>query len=161
MMALLGWAIPVSTAHPFKASVCEINYNQVTSHLEVALKLFSDDLEECIEADTGKMLYLDTPREIKEAEELIAGYVQERMRIVVAGREIELEYLGKDHELGVTWCFFETESIAYPRQIAVYSSIMSDIYPTQSNIVHIQVGEARKSLLLGPGRKSGKVEFEG
>jgi len=160
--AVLGAVLAVATAHPFKASVCEIKYNQRNHHLEISLKLFTDDLEECIEAETGTMLFLDTPREISDAGALIDNYVQERMRIRSAGGEVELEleYLGKEHDLGVTWCYFESEAIEFPRQLYIFNSIMSEMYPTQSNIVHIQAGEAQRSLLLGPGRKTGEVEFE-
>jgi len=106
------------------------------------------------------MLFLDTPREISDAGALIDNYVQERMRIRAAGRAVELEYLGKEHDLGVTWCYFESGAIDFPRQLYIFNSIMSELYPTQSNIVHIQAGEAQRSLLMGPGRKSGEVEFE-
>ena len=146
-------------AHPFKASVCEILYNPETERLEITLKLFTDDLEECVREGDGTLLFLETGKEIPSAGRAIDDYIQSGMRISVAGRDVELEYLGKEHDPGLTWCYLESEKVAYPFELTVYSSIMTEMYSTQSNIVHIQAGKERKSLLLGRGRVSGTVRF--
>ena len=81
------------------------------------------------------------------------------MRIVLNGKRVNLGFLGKEQEPGVTWCYLESGKVDYPSELKVYNSIMTELYPTQSNIVHIQVEKQRKSLLLGTGKPSGTVEF--
>ncbi len=147
-------------AHPFKASICEINYNAETEHLEITLKLFTDDLEECVRDRARKSLYLDTEKELPSAGFVINDYIQSDFRIVLNGKQVSLDYLGKEHEPGTTWCYFESTEGSYPSELSVYNSIMTELYPTQSNIVHVQVGKKRKSLLLGPERPSGTVKFQ-
>ena len=154
---LLTAAFPC--AHPFKASVSEINYNAETGSLEITLKLFTDDLEGCITVRTGELLYLDTGNELPSAVRSINDYVQSGMRIMLNGKPVTLEFLGKEQEPGVTWCYLESGEVTYPSELTVYNSIMTELYPTQSNIVHIQVEKQRKSLLLGTARPSGTVVF--
>lgn len=157
LLFLLTAAFPC--AHPFKASVSEINYNAETGSLEITLKLFTDDLEECITARTGKLLYLDSGKELSSAGRVINDYIQSEMRIMLNGKPVTLAFLGKEQEPGVTWCYLESGEGAYPYELRVYNSIMTELYPTQSNIVHIQVEKQRKSLLLGAARPSGTVIF--
>ena len=147
-------------AHPFKASICEINYNVETEHLEITLNLFTDDLEECIRERTKKPLYLNTEKELPSAGIVINEYIQSELRIMLNGKRAALDFMGKEHEPGMTWCYFESIEGSYPSELSVYNSIMTELYPTQSNIVHIQVGKQRKSLLLGPERPSGTVNFQ-
>jgi hypothetical protein len=149
----------MSSAHPFKASVCEINYNDGSGRLEITLKLFTDDLEECIRERTGIALRLDTEGENPSAEKLIDEYVQAGMQVRINGSQVALKFLGKEYEPGVTWCYLESAETVFPSDLSVYSSIMIELYPTQSNIVHIQAGKQKKSLLLGSGRLSGTVKF--
>ena len=146
-------------AHPFKASVCEINYNEGSGCLEITLKLFTDDLEECIRERTGIVLRLDSEGENPSAEKLINEYIQSGMQVKLNGNLVALEFLGKEYETGVTWCYLESAETAFPSDLSIYSSIMTELYPTQSNIVHIQAGKQKKSLLLGSGRLSGTVKF--
>ena len=77
-------------AHPFKASICEINYNVETEHLEITLKLFTDDLEECIRERTKKPLYLNTEKELPSADLVINEYIQSELRIMLNGKRAAL-----------------------------------------------------------------------
>lgn len=146
-------------AHPFKASVCEINYNVLSKRLEITLKLFTDDLEECIRERTGVLLKLDTAAENPSSEKLINDYIQAGMQINLNENRVTLEFLGKEYEPGVTWCYLESKEAAFPSELSIHNSIMTEMYATQSNIVHVQAGKQRKSLLLGPGRTSGTLKF--
>lgn len=156
---LFNLAEGTPSAHPFKASVCEINYNDRSGCLEITLKLFTDDLEECIRERAGIALRLDTEGENPSAEKLINEYIQAGMQVKLNGNPIALEFLGKEYEPGVTWCYLESAKTVFPSDVSIYSSIMTELYPTQSNIVHIQAGKQKKSLLLGSGRLSGTVKF--
>jgi len=147
------------SAHPFKASVTELNFNDRSGRLELTVKLFTDDLEECVREKTGKLLFLDTKKEIPEAGREIAQYLGSGLVIKLDGKPVEFEFLGKEYESDVTWCYLESGPITFPSEVYVHNSIMTERYPTQSNIVHIQAGKQRKSLLLGPGRLSGSVDF--
>lgn len=147
------------SAHPFKASVSEIRFNQNSGRFEITLKFFTDDLEDCIREDGGPVLYLETAKENSTAGSIIWEYISSGMEIRADGREVDLAYLGKEHEPGVTWCFIESRKINPPTTITIYNSLMTEIFPTQSNIVHVQVGRERKSLLLGTNRISGTLRF--
>ncbi len=147
------------SAHPFKAGIFEIRQNSESGKIEVTVRLFTDDLEECVREKTGQALNLDTGREYPSADILINEYIQDGFRIKVNGKPVDLEYLGREHEPGVTWCYLESRALDPASEISVVNSIMTELYSTQSNIVHIQVGNEKKSLLLGPDKLFGKAAF--
>ena len=162
--ALIIWIIVFCStaklpAHPFKAGIFEIKQNSVTGRIEVTVRLFTDDLEECVREKTGRPLNLDTGKEYPSADVLINEYIQGGFRIEVNGEPVSLEYLGREHEPGVTWCYLESRVLEPVSEISVVNSIMTELYSTQSNIVHIQVGKEKKSLLLGPEKLFGKAAF--
>ena len=125
----------------------------------MVLKLFTDDLEECVRERSGVLLRLESPGELKEAKALLSEYIQSGFRLEVNGMPLGLEFLGREHEPGVTWCYLESEPVQAVRELYVVNSIMTEMYSTQANIVHVEVGSRKKSLLLNPDKLSGRLAF--
>ena len=163
ILVLLGVLFACSSgvlpAHPFKASVTEVRQNPESGRIEVTLKLFTDDLEECVRERSGKLLNLDTSRELASSDDLLNEYLQSGFRLEINGEALDLEFLGREHEPGVTWCFLESKPVEAVSEFYAVNSIMTEMYSTQSNIVHVEIGGQKKSLLLRPGKLSGRLVF--
>ena len=68
LLAVTG--LPVQ-AHPYHTSIAEVNYNAKTHSLEIALKVFTDDLEETLSNLAKKPVAMKQPEEVQKLLEAI------------------------------------------------------------------------------------------
>jgi hypothetical protein len=157
----LGWPFKV-VGHPFYVSVCQIDFNSENRTLEIAVKIFTDDFELALEETTDRKFFLGTPRELKEADELIKAYFEDHLKISLNKSEVELNYLGKEVEIDATWCYIESQTMpssTLQGTITVTNRILLESFEDQSNIVHINAGGKSKSLLLNRIQVTDSVEL--
>lgn len=157
----LGWPSNV-VGHPFYVSVCTIDFNSENRALEIAVKIFTDDFEFALEETTDKKLFLGTPKEPEEADKLIARYLEDHLKISLNDSAIEFNYLGKEVEIDATWCYIESQAMpssTLQGTITVTNRILLGSFEGQSNIVHINAGDTKKSLILNRMQTTDSVDF--
>ncbi len=147
-------------AHPFYVSVCQIDYNSDTNSLEITLKLFTDDLESVLAKNDAEELHLGSEKEAESADSLISAYIAEKLTIAVEGKQQSWEYLGKETDIEVTWCYLEISDVPAFRKLEIDSRIFLAKFETQQNIIHVNTGTEKKSLLLQRGESSGVLTFQ-
>ena len=147
-----------ATAHDFYVSLCEINYNRETSSLEVAVKIFSDDLEAALSARGVS----ENEQEADSSETndvYIDRYLRRCIRLQASDAVLNWEYLGSEAELDVVWCYLEISGIREPAELTITNKLLTDIYEEQLNIVHVNVGNHKKSLLLSLNTPTKTIRF--
>ena len=147
---LLSFAILTAGVHPFHLSVCEIDYNAGSKRLEVAIKLFSDDISNGIEEATGTNIHLGEGNETESADQELDVYIGRRLKVWVNEKPVSFTFLGRENnkDANVTWCYVESEELPEITSIKVRNQLLTEMFPTQKNIVHITVNQVKKSLLL-------------
>ncbi len=145
--------------HPFYVSVCQIDHNPQNETLEITLKVFTDDLEKTLEERVNQSLFLGTDRELAFSDSLIDVYFTEKLNLSVNDAPVTHNYLGKEVEMQVTWCYIEVKGISSVNHIQVVNTIFLEMYDTQTNLVNIRVGKEKKSMLLNQGKKQDVVDF--
>ncbi len=158
-LIICGAVFSMSFCHKFYVSICQIDFNSQTNSLEITFKIFTDDLENTLEAQGTGKLYLGSERESEDADRFIFNYLKTHFDIIVENRPVQLNFLGKEVELDVTWCYIEVLDVKKIANITVTNSILIDQFEDQTNIVHVKVGENQKSLLLHKARVTDKLEF--
>ena len=137
--------IVIETEHPFYLSVCEINYHVEEQTLKLAIRIFSDNLEEAVnEVNTDKA---------------IAQYLAEKLKIEVNEKKATFSYLGKEVKNDVTWSYLEVKNVKEVKSLTITNTVLFELYNSQKNIVHIKIGEKKKSLLLEKGEEKGEAQF--
>lgn len=147
------------TAHPFFISICQIHHNSEAKTLEVAIKLFSNDLETAMEAEQIQALHLGTDREIADADAHIGQYLQQHLQLSVDGTPATGEFIGKEFDADVVWCYIEVPNVSTVSKLEVSNRLLMDEFPSQTNVVHITVNGERKSMLLQKGNARDVVSF--
>ncbi len=91
----LGVLLSAARAHPIHTSLAEADYNRTSRKLEVALRVFADDLETALgERTKSTISFLKTPP--AEFVPLLRAYLGERFVIRAAdGRAVPHEWIGK------------------------------------------------------------------
>jgi hypothetical protein len=147
-----GWFM-----HKFYVSLTEIRYNADTERIEVSMRIFPDDLDLALMERTGNRTLLGTELESPEADSLLMIYLLQDFNLKVNGKEIVLNYLGKEPETNAIWCYLESSKIPPPETITIRNAILTEYFPDQVNIIQVYDGKWNKGLLLNRSESSGKL----
>ncbi len=149
-----------TTEHPFHISVTEIVYKPKDKVVQVSVRLFLDDFEETLRGFTGDELL-----DIMEADETLLNQQVEKYlekNFSLQGKKpIELEYLGFEYDRDVMWCYLEGTKVKNLSTLQVTSSIMTEVFPDQENLVHIRREGKVKSLRLTSSKHVDEVGWDG
>lgn len=159
---LLGTGLFTLSAvrHEYHVSVTQVDYNAEVGSLEIAVKIFTNDLETALESLGAPPLKLGSDREYFKADSIIARYLNNRLHFVLNGGDLNPVYLGKEIDLDATWCYLEVKNAGTPGNIKVRNRILLEQFNDQANLVHFSVGGQKKSMILRKGNASETVFFE-
>lgn len=159
MLGLLSLTVLAHYAHPFYVSICQINYNAEAKSLEIACKIFIDDLEEALEQKGNKDLNLGLENESASADEYISAYLSKHLSIEVNALPVQGDFLGKEITDDVVWCYIEMLEVPFPNEISIHNTLLLSTFENQQNIVHMKVNGKEKSLRLFQGREKESLNF--
>jgi len=146
--------------HKFYVSISEVNHNTETAALEISMKIFTDDLEAALEADTSEKLWIGDPeREAVTTDSLLAVYFDKKLTFNINGEDKEAVFLGKELEADVTWCYLEIQDIPAVKSVSIDNRILMELFDDQKNLVHIYANGKEKSLFLRRGKTVGEVSY--
>ncbi|GAB3662185.1 hypothetical protein GCM10028791_37090 [Echinicola sediminis] len=153
---ILGWMVVL---HPFYISVTDVNYNPKTGSLEVAQKIFWDDLEVALGNKAGKTLDFLNPDAPEELEKLIKDYFLEKNAFTVNGQAVSLDYIGYEIEEDAAWFYLEAKNVPKPKTVKVKNAVLISDFQDQQNMVNFYVGEKAKTLILYKDHEEGNLGF--
>ncbi|MEO0468371.1 MAG: DUF6702 family protein [Bacteroidota bacterium] len=145
--------------HPYFISITQIEHNSEEKLIEIAVKIYTDDLERAIEAQGTDRLFLGTEKEHPDTDRYISTYISQHSSFHINETELAPHFLGKEAELDVVWCYLEIPNIDKVEKIKVESRILLELEESQKNIVHIKVNNKRRSLLLHRNEIAGEISF--
>jgi len=155
-LLFLGWKV---FFHPFYISLTEIRYNAGNKSLEIAQKIFWDDLEVALgDIHQTKVDFLN-PADRKALEEMAKAYLLEKNEIRINGQKVKLSYLGFEIEEEAAWFYLEAEKVPLPKTVEIYSSVLIQHFDGQQNIVNFYMDRKPKSLILYKGKERGELRF--
>lgn len=152
-MQLSGWFLYVVMAwgHPFHVSVCDIFYNPRAQRIELAQRIFLDDLEETLRS-YGDDPYLDIthPKDSVRVDSLLKAYYTEKLSLWVDGKLQSLSYLGHERKENNMWSYLETQKKVRrpPKRIEIRNTLLFEQFRDQQNLIKIRIFEAEQTLLL-------------
>ncbi len=136
--------------HAFHISVTEILYKPEDKVVQVSVRLFLDDLELALRAETGNQaLDIADKSNYDYLSEAVGKYVKKRLR-VSSKKPIPLTYLGFEYEEDVLWCYLESEKVKKFEAIKVENELLTEAFSDQENLVHFRRGGKVKSVRLSP-----------
>ncbi len=131
--------------HPFYVSVTEINHNSTDKTMEIASKIFTEDLEIALNKNYKTKVDLYTEKGKPQADKLIADYLSKNLVVLLDGKTVHLEMLGFEREGEATWCYLEVKNVTQPKKVEIRNSILYDHFQDQINLVHVTVKGNRRS----------------
>ncbi|MBW3467420.1 DUF6702 family protein [Arthrospiribacter ruber] len=156
LMLFLGWKV---FFHPFYISLTEVRYNPQEKSLEIAQKIFWDDLEVALgDIHNTKVDFLN-PEDKDKLEEMVKSYLLSKNEITVNGKVIQPEYLGYEIEEEAAWFYLEIKNVPRPQKVNIRIDVLLAHFDGQQNIINFYVDKKPKSLILYKGKEKGILEF--
>ena len=158
-ICLISWGW-LAFAHPFFISLTEIRYNDSSQKLEIAQKIFWDDLEVSLAKYHNTSIDVLNPSDKKLFEEQVKAYLLEQNKIWVDGKAVNLNLIGYEVEEEAIWFYIESTKTTFDKSIKVQNSVLLAEHDSQQNIVHVYVkGNSPKSLLLRKDHESEQLDL--
>lgn len=159
LVVLGAVAMPVRASHTFHASLAQVEFNESSKKVEIAIRVFVDDLEEALTRQAGRRVRLDTTSNV---DALALSYVTRSIRIETAqGAPVALTWIGKEPSVDVVWIYVEgsaSESIENGRlRYAAFFELFDD----QVNTVNIKAGKRRATLTFSTGDGAKPIVLSG
>jgi len=164
LIGVLSFGFVNFELHPIHISIAEVDYFTKKNEIQVALNIFTDDLEKAI-AENGVKLSLDSSKEIDNADEYIEIYLNKYFKIYYKSEDVnkigELVYLGKEHVEDATWMYFSYKVDSNIDEVEILNNVIVDIYDDQRNIINFNVDrEIYKTMYTEKGKKLAKVALK-
>lgn len=148
-----------TTLHKFYVSVTQIEYKEDQKSLQIISRIFIDDIEEVLRKRYDESLVLVSEKEEAQINQYLDRYLQQKLSIVVNGKEVAFTFIGKEYDNDLVLCYLEATDISSLESITVSNLALMDFFDEQQNIIHVKKGNKRKSLILEKEKDKGMLKF--
>lgn len=150
----------MTLVHPFFISLTEIRFNPSSKKLEIAQKIFWDDMEVALENHFDEKVDFINPKDKAKLDRQVKEYLLKNNQVTVNGKLLTLNFIGFEVEEDAAWFYLESSTTELPKTVEVKNTVLLDDFDGQQNIVHVySQSKSPRSLLLGKGEEKGKIEF--
>lgn len=135
---LIAFSLLSFSAHPIYLSTTDIDYNQKAKRLEIAIKIFSDDLGDQLSQEQGTTVEIGTDREHQNATSLITEYLKKHFIIEVNGKQKPFRYLTRKivkDDFYAIWILLEVPRIHKIKSLKLTNDILMEYNESQQNYV--------------------------
>ena len=150
----------MSLFHPFFISLTEMRYNAASQKMEIAQKIFWDDLEVALGNEFEEKVNFLKPKDKAKLESQIKTYLLKHNQIWVNGKLLTLNYLGYEVEEDAAWFYLESSQANFPKTVEMKNTILLEDFDGQQNIVHVYFQSKSPEVCFWEKvRKRGKWSF--
>jgi len=136
--------------HPFHISVMEVLYRPESKSVQVSVRLFLDDLEVALQAETqNRTLDITDETSFDYLNQQIGKYMSKRIKIT-GKKDIPLTYLGFEYEDDALWCYLEATKVKKFDIIEIENEILIEAFSDQENLIHFRTDGKVESARLSP-----------
>jgi len=133
--------------HPYYVSVTEIEYKPTEKEVQIAGKLFIDDLEYALAQEfKTKVEILNTTAKQKN-EKLLAAFFQKHLKISIDGKPVSFALLGFDREEEAIWTYLEIKNVNQLKSATVFNDLLYGFRQDQINIIHLLIRATAKVIV--------------
>lgn len=133
------------SVHPYYMSVTEFEYKPAEKEVQVACKIFTDDLEETLKKEYKRKVDILNVSAKKENEQLLNSYLQQHLRLRLDGKPVVLKMIGFEQEGEAVWIYLVTNNTPAFKSAVVFNDLLYSYREDQLNIIHFKNKGERKS----------------
>ncbi len=150
---MIAWLLAAAIMHPVHATLSEVEWNQTTNRLEVAIRLDSQD-EQWLRRRYGKD---------REESDWMIGYVRQRVRISEAPQaddrdESRYHWIGRQEDGAHVWWYIEIDSPGNDPPTWIEQRMLLEREDNYSHRVLILNTDPKRSLTLTQKQPRGSLQ---
>jgi hypothetical protein len=108
-----------SISHKFYVSTTNVEYVPEMQTIQIISKIFVEDLEQVLQERYNPLIVLNPKKETKADINYLKKYVNQKLKISVNNKPVELIYIGKEYDIDIMNMYFEIENISELTSIEV------------------------------------------
>ena len=124
--------------HPVYVSNTEIDYKENEKKIEIAVRVFCEDLQTALSDMKGKSIEIGTEREHKNATKYIVEYFKKHLVFEINGKKREYTYVQREvvkEDFYSMWVLLKIEKLKRVKSIVLKNDLLIDLHATQQNII--------------------------
>lgn len=138
LILLLSSSASLRRKHPFYVSMTEIEWKPADRRFEIAVRIFTDDLEKALAAKCRCKTDLNEQGRKAETDKLLEAYLSENLRISATGKTFKASFLGREKEEESTWCFLEADASGFSGKLRIDNTLLHAIQDKQVNLIRFR-----------------------
>ena len=116
-------------------------------------------MEDVLSKRFGKDVSLSYKKDLSDNKDLLEKYYSKKLTIKVKNQDIPLKLLGSKFDADQIVLFLEGKNVETFKTVEVENLVLTDLFDTQKNIVHVKKGDVIESMLLVKAKGSDTVNF--
>jgi len=145
--------------HKFYVSVTQVEYVEAKQAVQFISRIFIDDFENMLQQRFDESIVLNNGKESKQTQFYIEKYLKSKIKVVINGEEKAIQYIGKEYENDIMYCYYEIENIPEVNSIKVTNEVLFDLFDDQQNIMRLKINDKHKTFVLISEEKTGLLNF--
>ncbi|MGI4873139.1 MAG: DUF6702 family protein [Janthinobacterium lividum] len=147
--------------HAYHTTLMELRLNPDKQQVELALKVFTDDLEKALSKGRPTAVDLHSPMALP----IIELYLHEHIKVSIPAAPRrprlpqEVRFQGMRSENDAYWLFMVVPLIHPTKELLVRETVLLDVYSDQKNIVNAEGNYKKLSALLRNGHEEEFLYF--
>ena len=154
-MPMLAFLLPVFLSffslHPIHLSVTELGYKPKERRIEIAVKVFIDDLENAIKLESNETLFLGTTKQHKDHKILINNYLKKNLIVSIDKKKEPLSprLIGFEIENQASvWVYLELTEVPKTKIICIKNTLLFDVFEDQTNLLNLTSLNKKQSFVF-------------
>jgi phospholipid N-methyltransferase len=148
-----------ASLHKYYVSVSEVMFSKQDQAIQIITRIFIDDIEEILQLRYDEAIVVDEDDETSSTDFYLKKYFNKKLMISINGENKSLNFIGKEYEDDMVICYIEVENIKEVRSIQIVNTLLFDLVSEQQNMVHFDINDTKKSLVLRSGNDKGMLNF--
>ncbi len=131
--------LPIPNPHKIHVSVSSLEFNQTNQEVEIAIRVFTDDLETALSRRAERPVKIDTATagKDKRVSDLLMAYLRSHFELKnKAGRPIVLTWSGIEGEMDMFWLYVKGRMPGGLEGAQMRNKIFCELFEDQVNIVN-------------------------
>jgi hypothetical protein len=149
-------------SHKIHVSVAQIEFNQSKQSVEIAIRVFTDDLENALSRRSKRAVKIDPAAAKKDRQvgDLAMAYLRENFELKTrTGRAVKLNWAGLEGQMDMFWLYLEGKMPGGLEGAQLRNGIFCELFDDQVNIVNAKI-QGKQAGLMFEAKDSFKVITE-
>lgn len=139
-----------SMKHEYYVTITELNLKNDT--LQVAVKIFTDDLEQAIERETNERLFLDHSTSNEKALKVVSSYEDRHVKFSNDDQDLTTTWMGIEYDSDACWLYGYALLPKGTKMLVVKNDLMIDQHHDQQNIIRLTNGSSTQTQICTRGQ---------